>query len=186
MADGTATINGILAMGVGGGRGVLNMSNGTLSLAGNSNSGNATPNLPTYSLSVGNTGGGAITHGTANFSGGTTTVTNNVAVGDSSNGVMNVTGGQVTVTGSSTSGQSGVYLAAHAGATGTLNLVGGTLTTPAVNAGSLNANATTDGGTAILNFNGGTLQANTSGTFIGNVNSPATLTARVYKKGRDH
>jgi autotransporter-associated beta strand protein len=142
--------DGYIAVGVAG-SGVLNMTGGMIS------------NNAAYP-SIGNQAGGI---GVANISGGLVVDGKGLHVGDRSTGILNVSGSaNINLTGGTLQfGLSGQT------STGSANLLGGTVTANNVGVGGTS--------TSRLNFNGGTLVAAASGTFI-----PAILTsANVYSGG---
>ena len=160
MTGGTVGIGSWLALGRGGGQGVLNQSGGSITVSGNP-------------LTIGSFGGAidpGIVHGLVNVSGGTLTATTNVYVGEGTMGVLNVSGtGHVVATTAVRVALGNFYSPANGS---TLNLLGGTLTTPVLSGG---------GGTGTINFNGGVLQAATdSQTFLTNTGNTGTLTAYAY------
>ncbi len=114
-------------------------------------------------------GGIASSIGVLNISGGTLNGSNGIHVGERGTGILNVSGSAVlNLTGSTL--QFG--LNSSPGVVGTANLLGGTVTANSVAIGN-------DAPTSRLNFNGGTLMASASGTFI-----PAVLTsATIYGGG---
>ena len=112
-------------------RGVLTMSNGNLTVG---NGGN---------LSIGAFRIDASATSQMSLSGGTANVERGVFVGENANGILDISGGLMNVGTVTTT--AGVEIR------NTLNLRGGTLSTGSVISRS--------GGTSILNFNGGTLQA---------------------------
>ena len=134
-------------------QGVFNMSGGTFT---------------DYAQEVG-LGGIASSIGVANLSGGTLTDNKGIHVGERGTGILNVSGSAaVNLTGSAL--QFG--LNSSPGVVGTANLLGGTVTANSVAIGNSSP-------TSRLNFNGGTLMAAVSGTFI-----PAILTsATIYSGG---
>ena len=96
--------------------------------------------------------------GVANISSGTVTVSGNtdgghadIYVGEYSYGILNLSGTGVIQDSVATYGMT---VGAHTGATGIVNLNGGTLAVPYINTGTNTA-------TSILNFNGGVLKATT-------------------------
>jgi autotransporter-associated beta strand protein len=121
-----------------------------------------------YAQEVG-LGGIAGSIGVANLSGGTLTDNHGIHVGERGTGILNVSGSAVVnLTGSAL--QFG--LNSSPGVVGTANLLGGTVTANSIAIGN-------DAPTSRLNFNGGTLMAAVSGTFI-----PAILTsATIYSGG---
>ena len=134
-------------------QGVFNMSGGTLN-----------DNAQEVGL-----GGIAGSIGVLNISGGTLNGSKGIHVGERGTGILNVAGSAVlNLTGSTL--QFG--LNSSPGVVGTANLLGGTVTANSIAIGN-------DGPTSRLNFNGGTLMAAASGTFI-----PAVLTsATIYGGG---
>lgn len=120
------------------GSGILNVNNGTLTVA-------------SQNLVLGSFSGSA---GVATLTGGTTSVSSgNFIVGETGAGSLTVSGSAAVNIG----GAAGVQLGL-AGGTGTVNLNGGTVTTPSVIKGS---------GTGTLNFNGGKVVASANNpTFI--------------------
>jgi autotransporter-associated beta strand protein len=130
-------------------QGVFNMSGGTFT---------------DYAQEVG-LGGIAGSIGVANLSGGTLTDNHGIHVGERGTGILNVSGSAaVNLTGSTL--QFG--LNSSPGAVGTANLLGGTVTANSIAIGN-------DAPTSRLNFNGGTLMAAVSGTFIPAILSSATI-----------
>lgn len=143
MNGGNVYIGSWMAFGRGGGQGILNMNNGTLTIGANN-------------LTLGSFGGTTtypFWHGVANISGGTVSVTNgNVYVGENTSGTLNMLGGALNIAGSL-----GLRLG-HINSSlssGIANLIGGTVTTPAVSKGS---------GSGTVNFNGGTVKASAANT----------------------
>jgi autotransporter-associated beta strand protein len=134
-------------------QGVFNMSGGTFT---------------DYAQEVG-LGGIAGSIGVLNISGGTLNDNHGIHVGERGTGILNVSGSAVlNLTGSTL--QFG--LNSSPGVVGTANLLGGTVTANSVSIGN-------SAPTSRLNFNGGTLEAAVSGTFI-----PAILTsATIYTGG---
>ncbi len=114
-------------------------------------------------------GGIASSIGVLNISGGTLNGSKGMHVGERGTGILNVSGSAVlNLTGSTL--QFG--LNSSPGVVGTANLLGGTVTANSVAIGN-------SAPTSRLNFNGGTLMAASSGTFI-----PAVLTsATIYGGG---
>ncbi len=163
LSGGTVTIGDITAgdaffivggaYGASGSQGVFNMSSGTL-------------NDSAQEVGLGGIAGSI---GVMNVSGGTLNDNHGIHVGERGTGILNVSGSAVVnLTGSTL--QFG--LNGSAGVVGTANLLGGTVTANSVATGNSSP-------TSRLNFNGGTLQAATGGTFI-----PAVLTsATVYSGG---
>ena len=148
MSGGTATVGSWLALGRGGGQGVLDVSgSASLSVTGNN-------------LTIGSFGGstGDI-HGVVTVSGNATVTSSNaVYVGENVPGVMTVSG-NATV---SAQGTDGVMFSKNSATTGILNMNGGTVATT-----SLTMNLA---GTSTANFNGGTVKAlGNSTTFINNI-----------------
>jgi len=141
------------AYGASASQGVFNMSGGTLN-----------DNAQEVGL-----GGVASSIGVLNISGGTLNCSKGMHVGERGTGILNVSGSAVlNLTGSTL--QFG--LNSSPGVVGTANLLGGTVTANSVATGN-------DSPTSRLNFNGGTLMAAASGTFI-----PAVLTsATIYGSG---
>jgi autotransporter-associated beta strand protein len=150
-ADGYFVVGG--AFGASASEGVFNMSGGTLN-----------DNAQEVGL-----GGIAGSIGVLNISGGTLNGSKGIHVGERGTGILNVSGSAVlNLTGSTL--QFG--LNGSPGVVGTANLLGGTVTANSVAIGN-------SAPTSRLNFNGGTLKAGASGTFI-----PAVLTsANVYSGG---
>ncbi|MBC7783957.1 MAG: autotransporter-associated beta strand repeat-containing protein [Burkholderiales bacterium] len=149
---GTATVGSFLAVGFNNDRSVLNVGGGSLTVG-------------TNLITIAAGGTGAI--GVANISGGTVTSTattgyaptiGGIFVGENGSGTLNVSGtALMTLSGW------GLRVAPNAGATGTVNLLGGTVTTTSVSKGA---------GSGIVNFNGGTLKAKAaSANFISGLNS---------------
>jgi autotransporter-associated beta strand protein len=141
---GTATIGGFLALGLAGSNGVFNMSGGTFTMS----------NAPA-TIGANNSSGFGIVNlsGTAAF---TMNATGDLGlwIGETGAGVLNVSN-NATLT--IASGNNGLELARGTGS-GTVNLLGGTVTAQSVYQGT---------GTGTLNFNGGTLKANASNaTFL--------------------
>jgi fibronectin-binding autotransporter adhesin len=141
------------AFGASASQGVFNMSGGTFN-----------DNAQEVGL-----GGIASSIGVLNISGGTLIGSKGMHVGERGTGILNVSGSAVlNLTGSTL--QFG--LNSSPGVVGTANLLGGTLTANSVAIGN-------SAPTSRLNFNGGTLMAAASGTFI-----PAVLTsATIYGGG---
>ena len=139
LSGGTATIGSYLVVGFNNDDGVFNQSGGTLAFNNNL-------------MTVAAGGSGAVS--TVNLSGGTfnsvattgySTTIGGVFVGETGTATLNVSGGATAnLTGW------GLRIAQDSGASGTVNLLGGTVSTVSVSQG---------GGTAQLNFNGGTLKA---------------------------
>jgi autotransporter-associated beta strand protein len=161
MSGGTAQIGSFLVVGFNNDRSVVNMSGGALSIG---------RNLMTIGA------GGSASIGVVTLSGGTFTSTATTGyaptiggtfVGEYGTGILNVSGSALlTLSGW------GLRIGQDAGANGTVNLLGGTINTSAVSQGA---------GSALFNFNGGTLQAGpTANTtaFMPNLNS-----AYVYSGG---
>lgn len=155
---GSATIGGFLALGLGTSQGVFNQSGGTFTLT----TGPVTNGAGAGSVGVINLSGTAVyNHNSA--------ANNAIWLGENGTGVMNVSGSA-----SLTAATNGVELGKVnvATASGTLNLLGGTVTANYVSKPGAAA-------TARLNFNGGTLAANAaSATFLTGLTS-----ARVYSGG---
>ena len=142
---GTVVSTGTIALGTGSG------SAGSYNLSG------AASTLTTAGLNIGNTGNGTFTMG-----GGTLNVTagGTLNVGTSTNnitGTFTQNGGAVTVAGSG-----GVLIGSTTLSSGTYSLNGGTLTTSRVTVS--NTGTTAGSPVSTFNFNGGTLQANSSNT----------------------
>ena len=157
MSGGTATVGSWLALGRGGGQGVLDVS-GTSNLT-----------VTGANLTIGSFGGsGTDIHGVVTVSGNASVNSANaVYVGENTPGVMNISG-NATV---SAAGADGVMFSKNSATTGILNMNGGTVSTT-----SLTMNLS---GTSIANFNGGTVQAlSNSTTFINKISS-----ALVYSGG---
>ncbi len=116
-----------------------------------------------FFLSIGRQTGGT---GTWNISAGSLNQTNSsdwLLVGEAGTGTLTISGtGQVTTAGLIKVGQTG--------GKGTINLDGGTLTTPAIQQGT---------GTASFNFSGGTLKATTNSTAF----LPVGMTTKVQAGG---
>ena len=141
MSGGVANIGSWLAVGRGGDGGNLYVSGGSLNVATN--------NLTLASF-AGN-------QGQATISGGTVHAVNSIYVGESGTGTMTITGTGLVIS------SSALYVGVNSGATGTLELDGGTLNAPSIISGNAGANST-------LNFNGGTiLAASSSTTFINGI-----------------
>jgi autotransporter-associated beta strand protein len=148
-----------------GGRGLLNMTGGTLNA-------NGAP------MTIGTVNGTYVPgqiDGQVNLSGGViNVVAQEVYVAESQNGVLNVSGSGHLLPGVD------VRLATNSNATGILNLAtGGTVQTPLLRQGN---------GRAILNFHGGTLAptADNNTTFLGGITGTATtgsFNAYVYPEG---
>ena len=155
---GSATIGGFLALGLGTSQGVFNQTGGTFTLT----TGPVTSGAGAGSLGVINLSGSAVyNHNSA--------ANNAIWLGENGTGVMNVSGGAAL-----TLPTNGVELGKLnvATASGTLNLLGGTVTTNYVSKPGAAA-------TGRLNFNGGTLAANVaSTTFLTGLTS-----ARVHSAG---
>jgi autotransporter-associated beta strand protein len=138
LSGGTATIGSYLVVGLNTDHSVFNQSSGTL---------NISANLMTIAA------GGSGSVGVANLSGGTfnsKTTSGGVFVGEFGVGTLNVSGtALLTLAGSN------LKLGVNSGASGMVNLLGGTITTPGITAGS---------GTALFNFAGGTLRASAAST----------------------
>jgi autotransporter-associated beta strand protein/T5SS/PEP-CTERM-associated repeat protein len=141
------------AFGASASQGVFNMSGGTL-------------NDNAQEVGIGGIAGSI---GVLNISGGTLNGSKGIHVGERGTGILNVSGSAVlNLTGSTL--QFG--LNGSPGVVGTANLLGGTVTANSVAIGN-------SAPTSRLNFNGGTLMAAASGTFI-----PAVLTsATIYGGG---
>ena len=140
ITGGTANVGSWMALGRGGGQGVVNQSGGSVTVL-------------TNQLTIGSFGGTTdpgIVHGLYNISGGSVTTTNNVFVGEGSMAVLNVMGSGQVVAGTGVRVALGNFSSPANGSM--LNLLGGTVTTPFVGGG---------GGAGALNFHGGVLQAST-------------------------
>jgi autotransporter-associated beta strand protein len=159
MSGGTADIGSFLVVGYNGDLSVVNMSGGALSIGNNlmTIAAGGTASIAVVTLS-GGTFTSTATSGYAPTIGGT-------FVGEFGTGTLNVSGSALlTLSGW------GLRMGHNAGASGTVNLLGGTINTVSVSQGS---------GSALFNFNGGTLQASTANTaFMPNLNS-----AYVYSGG---
>jgi autotransporter-associated beta strand protein len=144
LSGGTATIGSFLVVGFNNDDGVFNQSGGTLTI---------NSNLMTVAA------GGSGSDSTVNLSGGTfnsvattgySATIGGVFVGETGTATLNVSGGAIAnLTGW------GLRIAQDSGASGTVNLLGGTVSTVSASQG---------GGTAQLNFNGGTLKARAAST----------------------
>ena len=165
MAGGTVNVGSWLALGRGGGQGILNQSGGSIT-------------VQTNNLTVGSFGGAAgngVVHGQVNLTGGTLSTVNNTYAGEQTNGVVNVSGSGHLIVG--TSGVAGLALipaVTNATTVGIVNLLpGGLITTPQVHQGQ---------GQGIVNFQGGVLQASTdSAAFMTPTGFTGTLTAYAYQ-----
>jgi autotransporter-associated beta strand protein len=143
---GTATIGSFMVVGFNNDRSVANIRDGSLTLGANL-------------ITIGAGGTGSV--GVMNLTGGTVTSTattgyaptiGGVFVGENGTGVLNVSGGSLNLSGW------GLRIAANTGSVGTVNLLGGTVTTTAASQGP---------GAGELNFNGGTLKASAANaTFL--------------------
>ena len=156
ITGGTANVGSWLALGRGGGQGVINQSGGSVTVL-------------TNQLTIGSFGGTtdpSIVHGLYNISGGTVTTTNNVYVGEQSQAALNVTG-----TGTWSLALRYAWDLRQMARNSNLNLLGGTVTTPFVGGGT--------GGGAI-NFNGGVLQAATDTADFITQSGTGPLTAYAY------
>lgn len=161
LSGGTVTLGSYLVVGFNNDTAVINQSGGAITV---------TTNCPT--IAAGGTGSIAV----ANISGGTLTAIDNtngnasgrggMFIGENGTGFLNVSGSaSLTLV-----GDANVTIGRQAGSFGELNLLGGTITTPQVSKGI---------GTAIFNFNGGTLKAFTnSSSFMGGLSS-----ATIYSGG---
>jgi autotransporter-associated beta strand protein len=157
--SGSTTIGGFLAVGATVNGGVFNLSGGTVTMAGSN------PGAVTFGFG----GSNAATVGVMNVSGTGSFIDNfnsgfwsgGVWIGEVNTGVMNVSGsGSVTInafTPINANGGGGLILGRANGAisNGTVDLLGGTITTPFVAKGT---------GSGTFNFNGGTLKANETNT----------------------
>ena len=136
-------------------RGVLNQSGGAITISANR-------------ITIGAGGNGSV--GVANLAGGTFTSNVGAFVGENGTGTLNISGtaavslGNVQFAGNATS------------LAGSINLLGGTLTT-----GSITKGASTAGGVYQMNFNGGTLKPTASSTTF--FNSLANTSAYVMGGG---
>jgi autotransporter-associated beta strand protein len=140
-SGGKAIVGGFLVLGLGTGTGVFNQSGGTFSLAANGGTltgGPATIGAGTGGLGIVNLGGSAVF--TNNGAAGS-----EVWLGENGTGILNLFGSASLV-----HTNSGLEAGKNSGATGYVNLLGGTATVRAVFQGS---------GSGYLNFNGGTLKA---------------------------
>jgi len=138
MSGGTATIGSYLVVGFNNDDSVFNQSGGTLSI-----------NANLMTIAAG--GSGAV--GVASLSGGafnSKTSTGGVFVGEFGAGTLNVAGGAIA-----TLAGSNLKLGVNSGASGVVNLLGGTIVTPAVSQG---------GGSGLFDFNGGTIRASAAST----------------------
>lgn len=155
---GSATIGGFLALGLGTSQGVFNQTGGTFTLT----TGPVTNGAGAGSVGVINLSGSAVyNHNSA--------ANNAIWIGEAGTGILNVSGSAAL-----TLPTNGVELGKNNVATssGTLNLLGGTVTTNYVSKPGAAA-------TGRLNFNGGTLAANVaSATFLTGLTS-----ARVHSGG---
>jgi autotransporter-associated beta strand protein len=149
----------------GGSYGGMTMNGGTVNVGGwlpvsrtgtavlNVNGGNL--NVTAQNITISSFGGA---NGDLNLTGGTTTTTSvaanqgRVIVGEGGTGVLNVSGSALL----NVSGALGVQMATGGNGSGVVNLLGGTITTPAVTKGT--------GPTGIFNFNGGTLRPTAANT----------------------
>lgn len=163
------------ASGTTGGIGTYNLMNGSLNIAvGNTWIGG-------YGTGTFNQTGGTVTStnwfsigrqigsiGIYNLSGGSLTdsATNNIFVGEGGDGTLNVSGnGQVVTVG----GLVLCHTDGDATTAGTVNLNGGSITTPSVK-------TTLPAGASVFNFNGGTLRASTNNaTFMQGLNTAKVL-----------
>jgi fibronectin-binding autotransporter adhesin len=135
---GTANIGGFLAIGLGNasGRGVFNLSGGTFNMqAGPVTNGAGAGSIGLMNIS-----------GTAEYNQ-QGTGDNGIWLGENGSGGLNLSGGAKVVFAAT---NNGLQLGRNATGSGVLNLLGGTVTTPAVTKGA---------GTGTINFNGGTLKA---------------------------
>jgi autotransporter-associated beta strand protein len=157
---GTTTIGGFLAVGATTSGGVFNLSGGSVTMTTGD----------TGAVTIGYGGNNAATVGNLNISGNASFTDNantngGVWIGEVNMGVLNMSGtSTLTITsGGTVGGGGGLVLGKNnvANASGTVDLNGGTITTPFVCRGG---GATTGGGasSATFNFNGGTLKANAS------------------------
>jgi autotransporter-associated beta strand protein len=144
MSGGTATLGSFLVVGFNNDNGVFNQSGGTLTIDNN---------LMTIAA------GGSGSVSTVNLSGGTFNSLATTGYAPTIGGIFAGEDGIATlnVLGSATVNLSGwgLRIAQNSGATGTVNLLGGTIATTSVSAG---------GGTSQINFNGGTLKARSAST----------------------
>ena len=150
ISGGTVTSGSYLVVGGGNTRAVYNQTGGTVTVSNNF--------MTIADNSVG-TGSGV-----ANFSGGTFTANatgGGIYVGEAGVGTLNVFPG-ATVNAGNATGAKDLMLGVTSFGTGTVNLLGGTLSTFKVSKGT---------GTGNLNFNGGTLSFNGAGTFTGLTNT---------------
>jgi len=141
MSAGTINSGSWFVVGFNNDRAVLNQSGGTINVLANR-------------LTIG--AGGTAANGVMNISGGSfnsTSASGGIYVGENGVGVLNISG-----TGAVSAAVNGVAIGQNTGAAGEVNLLGGRLTTNSVVKGA---------GSAVFNFNGGTLQANaTNATFM--------------------
>ena len=161
LSGGTVTLGSYLVVGFNNDIAVLNQSGGAITVSSN---------CPTIAA------GGTASLGVANLSGGSLTAINstngNVSgrggmfVGENGTGFLNVSGSaSLTLF-----GDANLTLGRQAGASGEVNLLGGTITTAQVSKG---------GGAGSFNFNGGTLKAFTNNAaFMAGLNS-----ATIYSGG---
>ena len=157
LSGGSVTVGNWLALGRGGGQGVLDVS-GTANLS-----------ITANNLTIGSFGGsGTDVHGVVTVSGNATVSSSGaIYVGENTPGVMTVSGNANV----SAAGADGVMFSKNSATTGILNLNGGTVSTTALTM-SLPGNST-------ANFNGGTVKAlGNSTTFINNITN-----AVVYSGG---
>ncbi len=136
--SGSATTGSFLVVGLNNDRSVANFNGGTMTIGSNMISvaaGNA------GSIGVMNVAGGTVN---SLATGGYGPTIGGIFVGEFGTGTLNVTGGNLNLSGW------GLRIGHNSGATGVVNLLGGTVTTAGVSQGA---------GSAVLNFNGGTLQA---------------------------
>ncbi|MGN6370263.1 MAG: autotransporter-associated beta strand repeat-containing protein, partial [Phycisphaerae bacterium] len=157
MSGGSVTVGNWMALGRGGGQGVMDVS------------GNATLSITANNLTIGSFGGSTTDiHGVVTVSGNANVSSAGaIYVGENTPGVMTVMG-NATV---SAAGGDGVMFSKNSATTGILNLNGGTTSTT-----KLTMNLA---GTSTANFNGGTLKAlGNSTNFISNLTN-----AIVYSGG---
>jgi fibronectin-binding autotransporter adhesin len=160
---GTTTIGGFLAVGATTSGGVFNLSGGSVTMTTGD----------TGAVTIGYGGNNAATVGNLNISGNASFTDNantngGVWIGEVNMGVLNMSGSStLTINSGGTVGAGGGLNIGRdnlSNANGTVDLNGGTITTPFVVRGSGTTTGTLSASTAVFNFNGGTLKANASNT----------------------
>jgi autotransporter-associated beta strand protein len=157
LSGGTVTLGSYLVVGFNNDVAVLNQSSGSITVSSNC------PTIAaggTGSLALANFSGGTLT--SVNFTNGNPSGRGGMFVGENGTGFMNVSGtASLTLF-----GDASLTLGRQAGSSGTVNLLGGTVTAAQVLRGA---------GSGTLNLNGGTLKAFTNNTAFMSGLSSATI-----------